>query len=416
MIFSKVFQTDRVSSWAMSGLIVVSLAGLAMGQEQSDAIRDILKARMERLENLIAGFTEWTDHSPEGVPPASSVVTETRTGYTLRDSGTDLYNKEFSHLKGMWRFDDELVERDRGVELPFSPPDHIREVRAFSRERMEALFVTKGDDRPPVGQIRDSLTPPVSTLETGLAMRLLEQGAQRLNAESLAEMEIDIQDNGDAAVRFMRPHEVPHEFVLSKNLGYAPVVYRIRRHDDGKVGVEMKMSDFENVDGIMLPRKMDLERCTYSEDGTKQLVQIKKLTVGRYRLNDPENVPERYHIKWPEDTLVREARSGLVFKVGSGELEWTREDDIADATFDRLLRERSESGPTDQASHAPRLSTDETQNDQGEVEPKVTSTEDIDRTVVGTGGVIWPWGASILGLIVLLTLAAWYWKKRTRAG
>ncbi|MHC4475223.1 MAG: hypothetical protein ACYTEL_06245 [Planctomycetota bacterium] len=416
MIFSKVFQTDRVFSWAIYGLIVVLLAGLAMGQEQSDAIRDILKARMERLENLIVTFTEWTDHSPEGVPPASSVVTETDTGYTVRDSGTDLYNKEFSHLKGMSRFDHELVERDRGVELPFSPPDHIREVRALSRERMEALFMPEGDDRRPIGQIRDSLAPPVSTLETGLAMRLLERGVERLDAESLAKMEVDMQDNGDAVVRFMRPHAVPHEFVLSKNLGYAPVVYRIRSHDDGKVGVEMKMGDFENMGGIMLPRKMDLERWTYNEDGTKRFVQIKKLTVGGYRLNDPENVPERYHIKWPENTLVVDARSRVVYKVESEQLVSTKAEEIAYRALDRLTEQTHESGPPHQASQAPSLSADKAQNDQGRAEPTVTDTEGIDGTVVGAGGVIWPWAVTILGLVVLLALAACHWKKRSRLG
>jgi len=228
-------------------------------------------------------------------------------------TGTEEQEKEFWFLKGMARYESRLIRRDRGIHLGYELPEEIKRVYAFSKERVEILSQHQHKDGVrSQGQIRADFALPDSALETALAMRLL--GApERLDAASLAEMDVEADDSSEVVVGIKDSHNTCHQFVLSKDLGYAAVAYRMRRPQDENVVCEMKMNDFEKVGGIMLPRTMGLDRYMYTRDGARRPVEVKKIQVQEYRLNGPENVPAKYHIEWPSDTRVVHADSGRSF-------------------------------------------------------------------------------------------------------
>ena len=326
--------------WTVVFLLVVTSALSEGAPQETGVIREILEARMRRFENLIVEYSEWTDHSPSGVPPISEVVFKTKTGRMVMTTGTEEMNKEFSCLKDMSRYDFQLKSRDRKLDREVYVPEHARELRAFTIERVELLLEQKGADGSikRKGEIRDRRPVPDSALEAGLAMRLFTS-EDRLNSTTLANMKMDVQEDGNILMHMRDQENLPHEFVLSKDLDYAPVAYRMRTCDTNKVFFEIKMEEFKNVDGMMLPHKMELERCIYTKAGAKQLVQAKKIVVQEFRFNDPNNVPQRYRIKWPEGTYVYDERSGAGFKVKKGALDWELEEKIFGETLDRLAKE-----------------------------------------------------------------------------
>jgi hypothetical protein len=317
-------------------LLPVITSALSEGADQEvGVIREILEARLRRFENLIVEYSEWTDHSPSGVPPTSEVVVKFKTGRIVTTTGTEEMSKEFSCLKDMSRFDFQLKSRDRKLDREVYIPENSRELRAFTTERVELLLEEKKADGSirKEGEIRDRRPVPESVLEAGLAMRIFTS-EERLNSTTLAKMKMDVQEDGNILMHMRDAENHPHEFVLSKDLGYAPVAYRMRSSNNNKVFFEIKMDEFKNVDGMMLPHKMELERCTYAKAGVKELVQVKKIAVQKFRLNDPNNVPARYRIKWPEGTYVHDARSGMTFKVKKDAMAWISEEKIFGAAVD----------------------------------------------------------------------------------
>ena len=75
----------------------------------------------------------------------------------------------------------------------------------------------------------------------------------------------------------------------------------------------LKNSDFRNVDGFMLPMKIENQRFQ-EEDGKLVVVDTKRITVHEYTLNHPENTPDKYNIVWPGGASVYDHRIGARFE------------------------------------------------------------------------------------------------------
>ena len=129
---------------------------------------------------------------------------------------------------------------------------------------------------------------------------------------------------GRISLRGGNPKGNTSEWLLDPELGYAAVRYRVYEKGDAKVGVEYRMEDFRSVDNLMLPFKI----CGVWGADPNRPVRTETIKVSTYRLNDPENTPDRYHIDWPEGTRIMDTRAGVAFRVEAGGLRYVDDERI----------------------------------------------------------------------------------------
>ncbi|MHC4624880.1 MAG: hypothetical protein ACYS4W_13365 [Planctomycetota bacterium] len=250
--------------------------------------------RLSRLENLIAEYKEFTEYR-SGVrepviemPDGSIIVT---------DTGTKEQQCVYSCLGGMIRRDRHMIKRDRQIETDVDITEYDAQIQVLPKPEPgdswlvgQGMHRRKGTDRYE-GPRKFRTRSPGCPLETGLGKRLT--GAFKTIEYSRDEIEILSGEMGEVVASISDEQGVRHEFVLSKELGYAPVLYRILKNSRDQVAAQMKMSGFRDFGGIKLPSRMEMDRWTY-KGGERVVVLKNRIDVSTYRLNDPDNRPERY--------------------------------------------------------------------------------------------------------------------------
>jgi hypothetical protein len=273
------------------GLLMV---GRLYARADSNEVRGALALRFSRLGNLIVEYKEFTEYS-SGV--AEPVIKGPGGSITVIETGTKEEECVYSCLDGMIRHDRHIIKRDRGIKTDVAITEHDIEMKVLPKPEPgdswligQEMRRRKDSDRYK-GPRKFRTRSPGCLLETGLGKRL--SGEFKTIDYARYEIEILPGEKDEVVARILDVKGVRHEFVLSKELGYAPVLYRILRNTDGTVTAQMKMSDFRDVEGIKLPFRMEMERCTY-RDGEKVVVLKNRIDVRVYRLNDPGNGRERY--------------------------------------------------------------------------------------------------------------------------
>lgn len=310
-------------AFAYSVCLLIVLAAshsYCLGAEDADVVRDVLIARLGKLSNLIANYDETIRYPP--LLPGREPVTKFGDGFVIINTGVQEYDHKFSYLEGRSRYDAHLLSHDRGdvkIDVPVS--DTVLQIRTYSKDRAEMFNRTKTrDSEITAGEIRNELALPKDPyLETALGMRIVGSG-ERLAAESISEMEVTFSDEVHVKLSPINEDRVRSELVLSPKLGYAPVSFTIHSAVHGRIILQMDMSEFKNVNGLMLPHKIDAQRYAYYKGKEKLKAIAKTITVREYRIDDPENTPDKYRIKWPDGTYIRDRRSETTWKVVNGKL------------------------------------------------------------------------------------------------
>ena len=328
--------------WLLRRLCLCALAlaalhsgGVTPGEaEEAELVRDALTARLQRLGNVAMKYRETTRYSPPfGLAKHPVLAFDGKTA--VIDTGSEEVDKEFWCLDGMIRYEAQLVNRDRGVDLGISLLEDVLTIHAMSKDRVEALRGLQGRNDF-LGEIRGLRgMPRCEDVEIGLGRALRGHRTERVDDELLASMSLEPADSEQPVLSMTDAKGVTHEFVLSRELGYAPVRYVRRVPPDNHVNERIEMSEFRSVDGVMLPYAMDMQ-VIWRDNGRDQVTVSKHIAVHEYRLDAPENVPERYQIEWPENTYLLDTRTGVAFRIKEGE---RRRIIIDSDIFDQIVKD-----------------------------------------------------------------------------
>ncbi|KPK77065.1 MAG: hypothetical protein AMJ79_04550 [Phycisphaerae bacterium SM23_30] len=306
-------------------IVLLFYTDITMAQQKSEEVRKIIAARHNRLKNIIVDYEQKAIFSPPFIPPEGPVIKEV-DGYTIIKTGSRIDQKKFMFLEGRSRHEERLMEENRGFDLKdFNISVNNTVIRTFSGDRAEYLSLAK-DGTPILGNINNRRPLPQTGVEIGLGMRGFQSG-EWLDDKSLSEMKLELSNDDEAVLRNIDAKGIIQEWVFDRNLGYAITSYRKTSSKNDRLLFEAQMGDFKDVGGIMLPYSVSLIRYSFWE-GEELVGENREIKVQEYRLDDPENTPERYYIKWPESARVYDTRSGFGFKIEDGQKRLLMDEDI----------------------------------------------------------------------------------------
>ncbi len=275
-------------------------------QREKEAIRNGLVTRLEGLQNIVVKYDlEWIP-----TPSRSDLEADGEVG----PGGTRLYvakdpvktHEQYWHLHDRMRHESRLSDET----IEFNQKHHsytsdVETIDVYTRHKSEVLYHANtanpysGEIDNPGGQLAID-----REIEYGLGLKCV--GTETwLTVSDFENADIETLPNGNVAVS-MKVRNTLHKWTHNPNLGYALVLYEIGTRNRWI----LKNSNFKNVDGFMLPMKIENQRFQ-EEDGRLVVVDTKRITVHEYSLNHPENTPDKYNIVWPSWASVYDHRIGL---------------------------------------------------------------------------------------------------------
>lgn len=289
-------------------LSVLSLPVVAAARERSqhvDTVHKAITARLNALQNLLVTYDRIDRHTPD--PDLVKRFNGKRLGEGQNapvikiQVGTEKHHGKFRFLSGLARYDSDLSEET--LALP-DPPDYHHEVLSFRTDRLEHLFYNS-DDR--VNGIIKSYPTSVTNrlIDIGLGLRFFGE-RDWITPQLIKSFDIEFKDERQVVARTGRRKGIPsteivHEWVFDPRLRYALTAYR--RIGRGNVAEDFILSEFDFTDGILLPKKLH-----YRRHAKSRIIQETQFQVTNYTLNDGENTPESYAIKWPKETQLLDSR------------------------------------------------------------------------------------------------------------
>lgn len=294
----------RLKCYAILISISFGWTVVSLGADTPERVKEAIRSRLAVLQNIIVEYNVSTTYTPpqkevERVKTLSDAAKSNRTVTTIV-SGSDKRHTIFSFLHRKAKYEKTFADRNYGGESRGLPK---LEVQAYSGAAAELLQAdTYGNNR---GKITKRVGLPPADIEIGLGMRAFGQN-HWVTDQLLKEMSVSLLDGNTAILEYVDPKSVKHKWMIDQGLGGAVKRYeRILTRRNNKLNHVMTMEDFEKVDGLMLPRKMILRALNSPGEQPPILKEI-IIEIIEYRLNDPQNVPGRYHIKWPEGTIVHD--------------------------------------------------------------------------------------------------------------
>ena len=216
---------------------------------------------------------------------------------------------------------------------------------------------------------------------------------------------------GRISLRGGNPKGNTSEWLLDPELGYAAVRYRVYEKGDAKVGVEYRMEDFRSVDNLMLPFKI----CGVWGADPNRPVRTETIKVSTYRLNDPENTPDRYHIDWPEGTRIMDTRAGVAFRVEAGGLRYVDDERIARIALEQLSRSQAKE-PNTGATTSVSLGAYVVASDQNDTRLSPEQQGTVPPAVVSSHSNAWLWWCIVPSTALIAGLVLWrQWRRRRRS-
>jgi hypothetical protein len=368
-------------SFCSLAFIMLTLPSNCSGASDLQDVVDVLGARLERLSNLAVNYEETVENTPSEVSRLADMVKKLSTPDTkvVVGTGTQTNSKEFSYLNGLSIYKEDFLNFIPNIELDKALSNDTSllsndtsEIRAYLNDHIERLTTIRpSSGTRNRGQIENlSYLPENHVLEAALAMRFTKY--ERLNIEYLKKMDITSLDDGNVKITDT-DKGYSREFVLSPKLGYAPVFF-VAYDPEGRVAEQIDMSEFKDIDGLMLPCKIKGINFTYNNEGQQHQTRAVSINVKSYSLDDPNNVPEKYKIQWPENTIVYDARVGITFMVVGGKLVNPNANKII---LDAVNNNVVDTMPTTM-THSP-------QNDTAEKKPQPEINQEKERTELTNG-------------------------------
>ncbi len=315
------------------------LTSTAQAQQDETVLRNVLLGRFAKVHNLIVNYKVTKELTPDLTD--EQVVTERGDRIAVIDTGTIVAINEFSILENRYLYDQHIESWDRKRRhIDFSNINLVRRrLNVFTPDRSEHLRVFESGR--PRGEIRNQRNLPEGDIDIALGLRKRGQH-ELLTVLNINDMSI-IQSNSDQVILSnVDAKGITHEWIYDLNLGYALTHYRKLVPPDNHVNIEYIMEDFKNVDGIFLPFKA---RSKWKGRDNKTL-RTDTIEIIEYKLNDPNNTPERYRIKWPEGTRIVDTRSGFSFSAKDGQMTYTNNEKIYEMALDEITNAEVEEPTT----------------------------------------------------------------------
>ena len=303
-----------------------------------DVVLKAIAARLEALQNLRAEFD-----STDEFHPMHPNLSGSANGLTLiTKTDPEGSHQEFSFLSGRARWDFTLSAgtlaqvKSRGIVRL------IKYTAAYQEGRLEFMQQRLGEAQP-IGYIGNEA--PLSTFEIGLGLRAaFSQQVSWLTTERLSRMSLGFRDS-QPTLSEVQPSGKVYRWTFAPTHGYALVRYAVEKPQgtrDPEPNAELVVDDFRLVRGIPLPFLMTLR--WLRENGTEMASRTTK--VQSYRLDDPSNTADLYHVRWPKGADVEDRRSNShVTTTVEGQV-------LDDATYGDLLVAQ-EAGREAQLKHWP---------------------------------------------------------------
>jgi hypothetical protein len=309
--------------------MLLTLAATTVAQQDESVLRDVLLGRFTKLQNLIVNYKATKEYTPDLTN--EEAVTKHGGGFEVINTGNLIEIKEFSILENRYLYDQHIESWDRKITHPVLSEINLtkRKLNVFNPDRSEHLFVFERGR--PRGAIRNQKNLPKGDIDIALGLR--KQGQPELLTDMLIKEMLISQPNSDKVIlRDIDARGRTHEWIFDLKLGYALTGYKKLVPPDNRVNIEYIMEDFKNVDGIFLPFKI---RSIWKGKDNK-ILRTDNIEIIKYKLNDPNNTPERYRIKWPEGTNIMDTRSGIPFSAKDGRMTYTNDEEIFNMALDEI--------------------------------------------------------------------------------
>jgi len=387
-------------------VVILISSGMTLGSQTKDLnlVRDIITTRIERMQNISMDYRQEKTVFLSPMETQTKIIEKDGKSFH-KECGTFRTRNSFSFLQGNKRY--ETFLEDLSKDGQYHLPESSTETRTFTPGRTEHLMQFKDPKQTPMGYIRNQTPLPSSYIEIGLGMKTI--GNAWLDAKLIKTMRLDTSGReGTIDLIWADEKGMSHVWTFDRDLGYAIVSYKCLASSDKRVLFEMTMKAFTNVSGIMLPQDIHFTKYRYSGGTIQHEGQI---NVDQYRLDDPQNVPSRYRIDWPNGTRVVDSRSGVAFTAGA---DGSLVDD--QRIYNEMLRQLSNNLPASQQASQKKANVPEKEGSR-----RLNATSGHGRThetASQSKTMFFRWSTLLLGLagMILLATIVGIFRKRRAGG
>ena len=130
-----------------------------------------------------------------------------------------------------------------------------------------------------------------------------------VNGSENKKMNVVAGDEQQVVLREKQPNRELMQWTYSPDRGYALVKYAIISPADvyhGLPYVEINCDDLRNVNGVYVPFQLTYR--VLSVDGTEMMRSV--MTVRDFKVSDPSNKDDLYHMVWPKGVEILDRRNG----------------------------------------------------------------------------------------------------------
>lgn len=285
------------------------------------------RAQLHDLRNVVAEYESALTITPPSTQPFRPAVPE--GSKAVPKLVTPRHGKFVSHGRFMRLGNEnalymqEVDEDTKGrIRKGGDPNPQIREEIVYY-DRVAVRCVRYADGTQSVISLANHDLPLTSKIDMAFGIRLHGESfwldVERYKGENVIEREdglIETQINGANGVR--------HVHLFDPRQGMALIQYNLEH--EGRILLEIRMSEFEQSKGIALPMKVVSQSYTYSPDGDRktfrsEAIQVKTMALGRVDASEFERrtlliapgVPRE-----PDDAVQQDQRKNLENPLDTG--------------------------------------------------------------------------------------------------
>jgi hypothetical protein len=270
-------------------VVVLIIAARRNGADPHSDTEQIV-ARLLRLQNISVKFST-TTYSPRSDTAILPDGREVRTTSGRRDS-----SNLFRFLNGRAYYDTQLTPKTLAMVRREGLHDFARQVRSFALDRAEEYDLPPAPGSIGMGVVlAHPLLPEDSCIELALGLRWSRQEGW-LTADDVRRGDVS-RERDTVILTIHDPRHVIHRWRFDPSRRFALISYA----SEGLSGLPhvTECSNFKEFAGDMLPTVVQ-----FGKDSARSM----RLSNIEYKVDDPQNTPEAYQLRWPAGTEVVEER------------------------------------------------------------------------------------------------------------
>jgi hypothetical protein len=338
--------------WFLVSFALVATLGLNCGisfaqESSSDFARLAIRARDDLLRNITICYKLEVDSDPILVP-AQLVA---RSPYMKKHS--EYFSNTLSILNGAIRMESVADDRTLKYYSAFGVAHNVLEATCLYGGKEEELFTHFDTNHKLIvrgGIMPIKHMPPEWFVDWALGLRLYLSQSFITATDILNSKQIDSDDPNIVAFEF-DVNGMSSEICYDKRLGYAPVYCRMPLGDP--TYAEILSSDFKKMGSLYFPNTIISRTCIgKAANGQMTYTMVFTAKVKKYLVDDPENVPSRFHIVYPANEQIYDGRIERPIDVGPTSRAMT--DDVIQKTLadESAAIKNSESAAQERINHA----------------------------------------------------------------